>query len=103
VDCGGRNAPLVAGNGAGIIDSNNSYQHNVLYGGNGVQLFDNDVSTFSCSNNKCSTNPMLASPATNNYAIQSTSPAIGYGLPGYYLTSSPVDTGACSKALATCF
>jgi parallel beta-helix repeat protein len=100
--CGGRNSPLVAGDGAGVTSSNNTYSHNVLFGGLGVQLFDADVNYFSCSSNKCATDPQLINPTKTNFAIQLTSPAVGYGLPGYYLTGSPVDTGACSNVLATC-
>jgi hypothetical protein len=33
--CGNRNAPLVAGNGRGIVDANNTYSNNILYGGVG--------------------------------------------------------------------
>ncbi len=83
--CGGTNAPLVAGDGAGIVDSNNSYANNVLYGGLGVQLFDADVNYFSCSNNKCDTNPLFVSvsagtntapwiPGDDNFALQASSP-----------------------------
>jgi parallel beta-helix repeat protein len=100
--CGGRNSPLVAGDTAGFVDNNNTYSHNVVVGGAGVQLFANDVNYFTCSSNKCSTDPQLINPTKANFAIQLTSPAVGYGLPGYYLTGSPVDTGACSNVLASC-
>ncbi len=96
--CGSRNAPLIAGDSAGIVDSNNIYLHNVLYGGAGAQLFNADVDSFSCSNNKCATDPMLVSPASDNFAIQPASPAVGYGLLGYYLLRWPVDAGAYAKS-----
>jgi hypothetical protein len=95
--------PLVAGAVGGFsADSNNSYSNNVLYGGRGVQLFSNDVSYFSCTNNKCNTNPQLVSPLVANVALLSTSPAIAYGVSEPYLPPAPLDAGACPKALAAC-
>jgi parallel beta-helix repeat protein len=101
--CGSRNAPLVAGKAAGFTaDSGNSYSHNVFYGGHGIQMFDNDASALSCTGNKCSVNPLFVSPLVSNFALQSTSPAIGYGLLQLYLPPAPLDAGACSKVLAAC-
>jgi parallel beta-helix repeat protein len=99
--CGGRNAPLVAGSGGFSADTNNSYLHNMFYSGRGVQMFDNDMIYFSCKNNKCNTNSRLVSPFIN-FALQSTSPAIGYGMAEPYLPPAPLDVGACPKALAAC-
>jgi serralysin len=100
--CGDRNVPFLAGNGGGIVDSNNTFSYNVLYGGDGVQLFNADSSNFSCGSNKCSANPLFNNPTGGNFGLQSTSPAIGYGSAGYYVMTSPVDAGACSKSLASC-
>jgi parallel beta-helix repeat protein len=98
--CGHRNTPLVAGKAdSNSVDSNNSYSHNILYGGYGAQLFDNDAGYFSCSKNKCNTNPQLLGPTAGNFALQTTSPAIGYALTG----SATPDVGACTKALVTCY
>jgi hypothetical protein len=45
---------------------------------------------------------MLMSPATANFALQSGSPAIGYGQLQSYLPSSAINGGACSSTLPTC-
>ena len=101
--CGHRNVPLVAGNAAGFTpDTNNTYSNNVLYGGDGVQLFDNDAGYFSCTKNKCNTNPNFVSPLVANFALLSTSPAIGYALSQAYLSPAPLDAGACPKAFSAC-
>ncbi len=100
--CGGRNAPLVAGNSGFNADSNNSFLHNVLYGGHGVQMFDTDALLFSCLANKCNKSPALASPDSGNFALLRTSPAIGYGLLRVFLPTALDDAGACPSTLANC-
>jgi serralysin len=100
--CGSRNAPLVGGKDGFSADSNNTYSKNVLYGGRGVQMFDNDAGSFSCTGNKCNTNPRLVSPLSGNFALQSTSPVIGYALLKPYLPPAPLDAGACRKTLTAC-
>jgi hypothetical protein len=101
--CGNRNVPLIAGNAAGVTaDTNNTYSKNVLYGGDGVRLFDNDASYFRCANNKCNTNPEFVSPLSNNFALKPTSPAIGYALKKDFLPATAVVAGACPKGLTTC-
>jgi parallel beta-helix repeat protein len=100
--CGNRNFPFVAGDGGGIADRDNTYADNITYGGYGVALFNADTSYFSCANNKCNTNPMLMSPATANFALQSDSPAIGYGQLQSYLPSSATTGGACPGIAETC-
>jgi hypothetical protein len=74
--CEGRNTPLVARNGRGVVDANNVYSNNVLYGGAGPRTFDADVAYFSFANNRI-TDPLFISPGTGNFALQSTSPAFG--------------------------
>jgi hypothetical protein len=71
-------------------------------GTTGVSLFNNDSTYFSCSDNKCNANPLLVSPTTENFALQSGSPAIGYGLTESYLPTDAVDGGGCSSADTTC-
>ena len=100
--CGSRNAPLVGGSGGFSADTGNVYSNNVFYGGRGVQMFDNDAQALSCTVNGCNSNPQFVSPLVGNFALQSASPAIGFGLPQLYLPPAPVDAGACSKALAAC-
>jgi parallel beta-helix repeat protein len=100
--CGNRNAPFIAGNSAGIVDTGNTYSHNVTYGGLGIQLFDKDIANFSCTNNRCNADPLLAKPGAGNFALQSGSVAISYGQLESYLPTSAVDAGACSGVVATC-
>jgi hypothetical protein len=100
--CGARNAPLVAGDGDGVTDVNNTYTDNVTFGGLGVLLFNNDTTYFSCSNNKCNTNPLLVSPTTANFALQPNSPAIGAGETETFLPPTAVDSGACPSIFVTC-
>jgi parallel beta-helix repeat protein len=100
--CGNRNTPFVAGNGAGVADENNTYADNVTFGGYGVQLFNNDTSYFSCSSNKCGTNPMMANPISGNFALVSASPVLNYGKLLSYVPTQAAYTGACSSALESC-
>jgi parallel beta-helix repeat protein len=114
--CGAENSPLVAGDAGGFVDTNNTYISNVLFGGLGVQLFNNDMNYFSCSNNQCSANPLFVSatsgtigttsaswtPGNGNFALLATSPAIAYGQTEPFLPASSVDSGACSHTLTSC-
>jgi hypothetical protein len=70
--------------------------------------------TYSCSANKCATNPGWVNvgtagtgsetmpPVGANFALQPGSPAIGYGQTQGYLPRSSVDVGACSSVLTSC-
>ena len=100
--CGNRNTPFVAGNSAGVTDQNNTYADNVTFGGYGVQLFDNDSSYFSCSSNKCGTNPMMINPVRGNFALVSMSPVLNYGQLLSYVPAQVAYTGACSSTLESC-
>jgi hypothetical protein len=69
---------------------------------------------FSCTSNKCNTLPGWMSvgntstgtattqPVGANFALQSGSPAIGYGLTETYLSPQSIDAGACYHTLASC-
>ena len=75
-------------------------------------MFNGD--SFSCSNNKCSTDPSWLAVGTNtagtetvppvaaNFGLKSGSPAIGYGLTTSYLPKSSIDIGACGHDHAQC-
>jgi parallel beta-helix repeat protein len=75
-------------------------------------MFNSDV--YSCSSNKCATNPQWVSvglsstgtestaPVGTNFALQSGSPAIGYGISETYLPAQAKDAGACSSLLTSC-
>jgi hypothetical protein len=49
-----------------------------------------------------STGTQSTPPDGANFALQSTSPAIGYGLAETYLPATSVDAGACYHTLAIC-
>jgi hypothetical protein len=91
--CGGRNSPLVAGDGRGVTDTNNIYLHNVLFGGFGVQLFNNDVTAFSASDNLAS-NPLFKNPAAGDLTLQLASPAVGYSISKPYVPAALQNAGA---------
>jgi parallel beta-helix repeat protein len=117
---------LVAGNGGGVTDSENTYTNNVLSINPttfpAVCLYNNDVSYFSCSNNKCGANPGFVNatpgaaaasynqppaggtwiPGNNNFAITTSSPAYNYGQTQPYLPAQASDAGACYDTLGRC-
>jgi parallel beta-helix repeat protein len=119
---------LIAGNGAAVADSNNTYGNNVLsvnpvsphLGSNRPCLFNNDVSYFTCSNNQCGIDPGFANaspgtpgasngqpssgtwtPGASNFAITS-GPGVGHGRVLSFLPPQAVDAGACYHTLTTC-
>jgi parallel beta-helix repeat protein len=77
-------------------------------------MFNADVGGYSCSSNKCATNPLWVNagatsegtettpPVGANFALQSGSPAIGYGLTEPYLSPQSIDAGACYHTLSSC-
>lgn len=102
----GNTCALMAGNGRGIVDINNTYISNVLStvepkdkAGHVPCIFDNDKIYFSCSSNHCGTNPAFVNasagvaagrnnqplggrwiPGNSNFAITSNSPAYRYAV-----------------------
>jgi len=77
-----------------------------------VATFNGD--TYSSTANRKTTNPLWVNigdtssgpestpPSGANFALQSGSPAIGYGLTENYLPAQSVDAGACYHTLTTC-
>jgi len=75
-------------------------------------MFSGD--SFSCQSNKCATNPNWVSvgtittgtestpPSKANFALQSNSPAIGYGQTQSYLPWTAIDAGACYHTVKNC-
>ena len=77
-------------------------------------MFNADIGRYSCSSNKCATDPLWVDvggtsvgtettmPVGANFALHSGSPAIGYGLTEPYLSPQSIDAGACYHTLASC-
>ena len=106
------NAGFLGGNGAGVVDANNTWTNNISFGGTKLNLWGMDpnltgnymfnADTMNCTANKCSTNPSLVNVSADNFSLNSGSPAIGTALPESYLSSQDVDVGACNHTLTTC-
>jgi hypothetical protein len=89
--------------------------HNSFVPSNGEWVFEGGQPN-PTSTNKLSTNPLwvnvsfsspgtqTTTPASTNFALTATSPAIGYGItsPGAWLPATSVDAGACYHTLTTC-
>ncbi|MGD0192003.1 MAG: hypothetical protein ABSD74_14780 [Rhizomicrobium sp.] len=75
-------------------------------------MFNQD--TYSCTSNDCATDPgwtdvgkhstgsETKQPNGANFALQATSPAIGYGAAETWLPAQSADAGACYHTLSTC-
>jgi parallel beta-helix repeat protein len=111
--CGGQNMPLLAGDARGITDTNNTYDHNVLQGGIGVNLWNNDVGYFSTTKNIAAAvynsypyqatavftgtdqaNSIFKDPANGVFTLAANSPAIGYGMAEPYVPTWLTNAGA---------
>jgi len=84
------------------VAASNTWSNNVFYGPNPVDDSNGHTNPVSCAANQCGANPQWVSPATANFALLSTSPAIGYGLTAPYLPHTSVVAGACPTAFSTC-
>src|SRR5262249_54760055 len=110
---------FLGGNGGpGGTDSNNVWQNNVSFapgsaGGNENAWFNDDIGRYTCSANKCSTDPMFVAPSdvsapaytvysSGNFALQAGSPALGYAQTQPYLPWWTKDAGACDSSLVAC-
>jgi hypothetical protein len=68
--------------------------------------------TFNCTNNKCDVDPLFVNathdgsettpPTGRNFALQPTSPAVGYGKTFSWLYPTSSDAGACYHTLTNC-
>ena len=108
------NVGFLGGNGAGVSNVNNTWSNNISFGGAQINLwnsdpqltgnawFDADVGKFTCTANQCRTNPQMISPASENFGLQSSSPAISYGITRPDLLAKGADAGSCDHQLAKC-
>jgi len=115
-------APPLQNNGAYLVGGDgqdaayNNPGHNIGFHTGSVteEQTYNGNPAWNCSANKCATNPLWVNvgntsvgdettpPVGTNFALQSGSPAIGYGLTANYLPAQSVDAGACYHTLASC-
>src|SRR5262249_55987216 len=88
------NHAVIAGNGRGVVDANIVWQHNVVVGAAGVNLFDADKKLWLNANNKANKDPLYVDPVHGNLALQPSSPAIGYAVSQPFLPAGTIDAGA---------
>jgi len=86
--------------GQDAVSDTNIWSNNIAYGNTNDNFSAPD--TYPIPSNKNNTNPLLVNAPGNNFALQGTSPAIGFGMAGSYFPPPPVDAGACSSALSVC-
>ena len=92
--------------------ASNVWSNNISFGGappygwgpDGNVMLSPDVMNCSTGTNpnQCNVDPKLVNVTGSNFALQSGSPAIGYGQTQSYLPTSAVDAGACPSTLTTC-
>ena len=88
---------------------NNSWQNNIAYPSGSAVTFNspNTFPTTGANKNLDNTNPLFvsvtASSPSNNFALKSSSPAIGFGQPfDLWQQSGSVDAGACVSTATSC-
>lgn len=82
-------------------NDNNTWAHNIGWGAVADMADGNTFPTPSNLNN--TSNPNLVAVGTNNFALQGTSPAIGFGDSATYGPyTATVDAGACVSGLTQC-
>jgi hypothetical protein len=90
------NYAVVAGDGRGATSMNNTYEHNVVYGGLGVGLYNNDTTYWMASSN-AAVNPQYAAPSQGDpgdLTLQSSSKAVGYAYAWSLLAPGDTNAGA---------
>src|SRR5262249_10146340 len=109
---------FLGGNGGGGTDNNNVWLNNLSFvpgssNGNENAWFNSDIGKYSCTVNKCSTDPLfvalsdVSAPAytvysSGNFALQAGSRALGYAQTQPFLSSWTKDAGACDSSLVAC-
>jgi parallel beta-helix repeat protein len=106
------NAAFVGGDWTGGDQTTNIWSKNISFGGTppwgwgpqgNAMLNANAMNCGTGTNpNKCNVNPLQVNPAAGNFALQSGSPAIGYGSAESYLSSQSLDAGACDHRSSAC-
>jgi parallel beta-helix repeat protein len=92
------NTPFVGTN----TSTGDSWSNNIAFG---ASVDFTGGNTFPTGANKTNTNPLLVNAPSNNFALQSNSPAIGFGdadIYGPYSAPATTDAGACYHTLLTC-
>ncbi len=93
------NTPFLGGS---PVDGSNEWTHNIAFG-NAPHMEGAD--SFPTPDNKVDTDPQLADPQGSNFALNSGSPAIGFGaLVPHWQQQTPggIDVGACPHQLTAC-
>jgi parallel beta-helix repeat protein len=104
------NVSYLDGNLTGINNTGETWLNNINIGGNppwgwgpqGNAILNQAANAFNCTSNKCEVNPLLTDLEQFNFSLQSTSPAIGYGIVLLDIIPEAVDAGACYHEVPFC-
>jgi hypothetical protein len=103
-DCGGRNIDYGRGYSGSLGGENPIYGTNPAWSCTANKCMSDPLWTNvgSTAGNTGSSGSMSVPPTGTNFALQSSSPAIGYGQTRPYLPAQSVDAGACYHTLTSC-